>query len=143
MCTAVRYSLAEAPQTPPPIPPTLMGTYTRALLFSQERRHLFVTPRCEGKGTFTVNPWNRGWEIKRKVDVMHITLEGLVWYISSAPYRPPASRSPVAGRRPPRRWWRDRPASSGQTRSADPVRRPLLRSCVNTMKVYMFGYKII
>jgi hypothetical protein len=35
------YSLAETPQ--PPLPPHL-GPYTRALLVSQDRRHLFVTP---------------------------------------------------------------------------------------------------
>jgi hypothetical protein len=41
------YSLAETPQpAPPPIPPHL-GSYTRALLFSQDRRHLVVTP-CPG-----------------------------------------------------------------------------------------------
>ncbi len=38
------YSLAEAPQ-PPPIPP-LWDSYTRALLVSKNRRHLFVTPCC-------------------------------------------------------------------------------------------------
>ncbi len=41
MCTAVPYSLAETPQLP--IPPHL-GSYTRVLLVSQNRRHLFVTP---------------------------------------------------------------------------------------------------
>jgi hypothetical protein len=35
------YSLAESPQLP--LPPHL-GSYTRALLVSQDRRHLFVTP---------------------------------------------------------------------------------------------------
>jgi hypothetical protein len=36
-------SLAETPQpSPPPLPPYL-GSYTRALLVSQDRRHLFVT----------------------------------------------------------------------------------------------------
>ncbi len=34
------YSLAETPQ---PLPP-LLGSYTRALLVSQDRQHLFVTP---------------------------------------------------------------------------------------------------
>jgi hypothetical protein len=32
------------PRTPPP-PPRHLGSYTRALLVSQNRRHLFVTPR--------------------------------------------------------------------------------------------------
>jgi hypothetical protein len=35
------YSLAENPATPPP---PHLGSYTRALLVSQDRRHLFVTP---------------------------------------------------------------------------------------------------
>ncbi len=34
---------AEAPSAPPPHPPHL-GSYTRTLLVSQDRRHLFVTP---------------------------------------------------------------------------------------------------
>jgi hypothetical protein len=38
------YSLAETPQ-PTPCPPHL-GSYTRVLLVSQNRRHLFVTPCC-------------------------------------------------------------------------------------------------
>jgi hypothetical protein len=41
MCTAVLYSLAETPQ--PTLPPHL-GSYTRALLVSQDRRHICVTP---------------------------------------------------------------------------------------------------
>jgi hypothetical protein len=36
-----RYSLAENPQLPPP---PHLGSLTRALLVSQDRRHLFVTP---------------------------------------------------------------------------------------------------
>jgi hypothetical protein len=36
------YSLAETPQVPPS--PRRWGSYTRALLVSQDRRHLFVTP---------------------------------------------------------------------------------------------------
>jgi hypothetical protein len=35
------FSLAETPQLPP-LPPHL-GSYTRALLVSQDRQHLFVT----------------------------------------------------------------------------------------------------
>ncbi len=35
------FSLAEAPQPPPP--PAHLGSYTKALLVSQDRRHLFVT----------------------------------------------------------------------------------------------------
>jgi hypothetical protein len=35
------YSLAETPQLPPSPP---LGSYTRALLVSQKRQHLFVTP---------------------------------------------------------------------------------------------------
>jgi hypothetical protein len=39
------YSLAETPQpTPPPPIPQHLGFSTRALLVSQDRRHLFVTP---------------------------------------------------------------------------------------------------
>ncbi len=38
------YSLAETPQLPT-LPPHL-GSYTRALLLSQNRRHLYVTPWC-------------------------------------------------------------------------------------------------
>jgi hypothetical protein len=38
------YSLAETPQQPPAHPiPLHFGTYSRVLLVSQERRHLFVT----------------------------------------------------------------------------------------------------
>jgi hypothetical protein len=40
LCTAV-YSLAETPQVSPP---RHLGSYTRARLVSQDRRHLFVTP---------------------------------------------------------------------------------------------------
>jgi hypothetical protein len=39
---AQMYSLAETPQ-PSPLPPHL-GSYTRAQLVSNDRRHLFVTP---------------------------------------------------------------------------------------------------
>jgi hypothetical protein len=35
------YSLAQTPLLPPP--PSHLGSYTRALLVSQDRRHLFVT----------------------------------------------------------------------------------------------------
>ncbi len=42
------YSLAETPQLPP-LPPHL-GSYTRALLVSQDRRHLFVTPGVRSSG---------------------------------------------------------------------------------------------
>ncbi len=39
------YSLAETPQPQhPPPPPSHLGSYTRALLVCQNRRHLFVTP---------------------------------------------------------------------------------------------------
>jgi hypothetical protein len=45
MCSGAQlYSLAETPPTPPPTPPPLLGSYTRALLVSQDRQHLFVTP---------------------------------------------------------------------------------------------------
>ncbi len=37
------YSLAEIPKLPPPSPSHL-GSYTRALLVSQDKRHFFVTP---------------------------------------------------------------------------------------------------
>ncbi len=36
------FFLAETPQLPPSLPH--LGSYTRALLVSQDRRHLFVTP---------------------------------------------------------------------------------------------------
>jgi hypothetical protein len=43
VCVYVQlYSLAETPQ-PQPLPPHLVS-YTRALLVSQDRRHLFMTP---------------------------------------------------------------------------------------------------
>jgi hypothetical protein len=38
--TVQLYSLSETPHPPPPY----FGTYTRALLVIQDRRHLFVTP---------------------------------------------------------------------------------------------------
>ncbi len=41
------YSFAETQLQPPPLPPPIpqrLGSNTRALLVSQERRHLFVTP---------------------------------------------------------------------------------------------------
>ncbi len=38
------YSLAETPQLP--LLPPHLGSYTMALLVSQDRRHLFVTPWC-------------------------------------------------------------------------------------------------
>jgi hypothetical protein len=38
-CT--RYSLAEAPQLPPPPFPPHLDLYTRVLLVSKDRRHLF------------------------------------------------------------------------------------------------------
>jgi hypothetical protein len=39
------YSLAKTPPTPPPLFPHLaLGSYTKALLVSHGRRHLFVTP---------------------------------------------------------------------------------------------------
>jgi hypothetical protein len=43
------YSLAE---TPPP--PPHLGSYTRALLVSQDRRHLFVTPCLYGIGKWLI-----------------------------------------------------------------------------------------
>jgi hypothetical protein len=43
--------LAETPQ-PPPLPPHL-GSYTRSLLVSQDRRHLFVTP-CLGSVSWSL-----------------------------------------------------------------------------------------
>ncbi len=44
------YSLTETPQLPP-LPPHL-GSYTRSLLVSQDRRHLFVTT---AKSQFTAD----------------------------------------------------------------------------------------
>jgi hypothetical protein len=48
LCTAV---LTGRDPTAPPLPP-LLGSYTRELLVSQDRRHLFVTPvgPCFGLG---------------------------------------------------------------------------------------------
>jgi hypothetical protein len=42
LCTAVL--VAETPQPPPPPIPPHLGSYMRALLVSQDRRHLFGTP---------------------------------------------------------------------------------------------------
>jgi hypothetical protein len=46
LCAAVLIGLD--PATPPP-PPTHLRSYTRALLVTQERRHLFVTPPWDTK----------------------------------------------------------------------------------------------
>jgi hypothetical protein len=46
------YSLDETPQLSPP--PRNLGSYTRALLVSQDRRHLFETP---WKKTHAHKPW--------------------------------------------------------------------------------------
>ncbi len=43
-CTAVLIGWAETQQPPPAPIPSHLGSYTRALLISQDRRHLFVTP---------------------------------------------------------------------------------------------------
>ncbi len=43
LCTAVR--IGWDPAIPPP-PPRHLGSYTRAPLVSQDRRHLFVNPWC-------------------------------------------------------------------------------------------------
>jgi hypothetical protein len=48
MCTAV-YSLAETPQPPPPTLPPHLGSYTRALLVSPDRRLLFVTTERDAR----------------------------------------------------------------------------------------------
>jgi hypothetical protein len=42
MCTAVL--IGWDPANPPPSPPLHLGSYWRAFLVSQDRRHLFVTP---------------------------------------------------------------------------------------------------
>ncbi len=42
MCTAVLISWE--PALPPPLHPPHLGSYTRALVVSRNRRHLFVTP---------------------------------------------------------------------------------------------------
>ncbi len=42
LCTAAL--IGWDPATPPPPLAPLLGSYTRALLISQDRRHLFVTP---------------------------------------------------------------------------------------------------
>ncbi len=46
------YSLVETPQPPPP--PPHVGSYSRALLVSQDRRHLFVTIK-----KFHVSPYRK------------------------------------------------------------------------------------
>jgi hypothetical protein len=61
------YSLAETPQPPTPIPPHL-GSYARALLVVQDRRHLFVTPCLKS---------NLRRHIKLKI---HLTLNILIEY---------------------------------------------------------------
>jgi hypothetical protein len=38
------HSLAKTPQSPPPPHPPHLGSYTRTLLVSQDRRHIYVTP---------------------------------------------------------------------------------------------------
>jgi hypothetical protein len=47
-------TLAETPRPPPPPIPSHLSSYTRALLVSQDRRHLFATPGgshfAHGKG---------------------------------------------------------------------------------------------
>ncbi len=48
------YSLAEAPQQHLPPPPRGLDLYKRALLISQDRRHLFMTPCFLTTGT---PPW--------------------------------------------------------------------------------------
>jgi len=55
---------------PPPTPPHL-GSYTRALLFSQDRRHLFVTPCSRGSVTCLQN-----WHI-----FAYTVLSGGWWWV--------------------------------------------------------------
>jgi hypothetical protein len=38
----------------PQLPPAHLGSYTRALLVNQDRRHLFVTPRDRHSGTLDI-----------------------------------------------------------------------------------------
>jgi hypothetical protein len=46
--------IGSDPETPPPL--TLhLGSYTRALLVSQDRRHLFVTPCIHITGNFLLS----------------------------------------------------------------------------------------
>jgi hypothetical protein len=51
------YSLADTPQLPPFHPH--LGSYTRALLVSQDRRHPFVS----GTGSAILHTWNRAANI--------------------------------------------------------------------------------
>ncbi len=72
MCICAQlYSLAETPQPLPPPPPTpgnYLGSYTRALLVSQDRRHLFAIPWAIGSGIKALrelihnNPHLKSWE---------------------------------------------------------------------------------
>ncbi len=67
MCTAQLYPLAETQQLPP------SPSYTRALLVSQDRRHLFITPCCAGN----VLAWRAEFRVPRarathRGDVGHV-----------------------------------------------------------------------
>ncbi len=56
LCTAVLIGL-DPPRTPRP-PPRILGSYTRALLVSQDRRHLFVTScRRPSQESVSLNLW--------------------------------------------------------------------------------------
>jgi hypothetical protein len=68
-CTTV-YSLADTPE-PPALPPHFGGSYTRALLVSQDRRHLFVTP-CLNLSNGRVPPlWKKNIIIFLPVNANH------------------------------------------------------------------------
>jgi hypothetical protein len=62
MCTSEIIGWDPATHRPPP---RILGSYTRALLVSQDRRHIFVTPRCVPVDDTSckyekVNRWDKG-----------------------------------------------------------------------------------
>jgi hypothetical protein len=64
MCTV--FSLAETPQLPPPHPPAHLSPYSRAMLVSHERRHLFVPHAGEGGVTPLPLTSTLSWQSKRQ-----------------------------------------------------------------------------
>ncbi len=58
------YSMAETPQSPPP---PHLGSYTRALLVSQDRRHLYVAPCLVAIPTYVVRN-SQVPTIRRRID---------------------------------------------------------------------------
>ncbi len=61
------YSLAETPQ-PPALPPLPLGSYTRALLVSQDRQRLFVTqwpPGADKQSTYVCGIQISVWRLPK------------------------------------------------------------------------------